>query len=105
LLTIYFLLTNATEDNCQDAEGDYRDKDEDCAVHKEILGKDADDLVLPPTEKPVVFSGEEELVEYCECAVKVGCRKAAYHGKATQGEKTGGEGYVLAKWTAEHKYT
>ena len=52
MLTIYFLLTHSAEDNCQDAEGDDGDKNEDCAVHEEILGKNTDDLVLVPAEKP-----------------------------------------------------
>ena len=86
MLTIYFLLTHSAEDNCQDAEGDDRDKDKNCAVHEEILGKNADDLVLVPAEKPVGFAGEEQLVENGEGTVKAGCRKAADHGKAGEGE-------------------
>ena len=59
MLTIYFLLTHSAEDNCQNAEGNNGDKDEDCAVHEELLGKNADDLVLIPAEKPVGLTGEE----------------------------------------------
>ena len=86
MLTIYFLLTHSAEDNCQDAESDDGDKDKNCAVHEEILGKNTDDLVLPPAEEPVRLTGEEELVENGERTVKVGCRKATDNGKAGEGE-------------------
>ena len=99
LLTICSLFS--TEDYGDGAKSYNGEENQDGAVHKEVLGENADDLVLPPAEEPVGFSGEEDLVEYGEGLIKVQGAESTDNTEADQGEKSGGEDNASAEG-AEH---
>ena len=56
-----------------------RQKDENGAVHEELLGQDVDDLVGIGVEEPVVLPREEQGVEHHEGPVEVQRGKAAHN--------------------------
>lgn len=90
-------------DNASKAEGDYGYEDKDRAVHKEGLGKYTDQLVVIPTEQPVVLAGEEYHVENGERHIEVYCNQAANHAESAEGVCTRAEGNIHTEGTPKLK--
>jgi len=78
-------LTDDAENNTAETKSNNRYENKNCAVHKEVLRKDAYHLILIPVKKPIVLSREEHTVENCKSLIKVYRNDAAYQGKAAEG--------------------
>ena len=113
MLTVYLIFCRearsvlGNQAGCDTAEGDQNDrgKDKYSTVHKEILGKYADDLILIPAEVPVVLAGEEDHVKGGKGLVKIYGNQTADKGKSTQQICTRGECNIHSEWFPQLEHT